>query len=119
MNKKKEMLFGMITLVLCVLLFAERLTGSILHAVLGVLLIVLMAVHMGGQMKKMPYRKAQIKVMDWVLILSLAVLFVSGMLLHPLQGVLALKIVHKLAAVIFVLGIIGHIVQHRRKSHVS
>lgn len=119
MKKKKEMLFGIVTLVLCVLLFAQRLTGGIIHAVLGVVLVILMAVHMGGQMKKMPYRKALIGVMDWVLIISLAVLFVSGMLLHPMQGVLAVKIAHKLAAVIFVLGIIGHIIQHRRKSDVS
>ena len=40
MNKKKEILFGIVILVLCVLLFAERLTGDIVHAVLGLLLII-------------------------------------------------------------------------------
>lgn len=114
MNKRKEILFMIITLVLCVLLFAERLTGDILHAVIGMILIIVLVVHMCRQMKKMKYRKSSIQIIDIVLMVAMAALFVTGMLLHPLQGVLALKIIHKLAAVIFVLCIIGHIVQHRK-----
>ena len=119
MNKKNEMMFGIVTVILCVLLFAERLTGNILHAILGIILIILMVVHMCRQQKKLKYKKQQIQWLDWALTADLAVLFVTGMLLHPMHGVLALKIIHKLAAVFLVLGIIGHIVQHRRKSHVS
>lgn len=115
MNKKNEMIFGIVTVILCMLLFAERLTGDIIHAILGLLLIILMVVHMCRQQKKLKYKKQQIQWLDW----ALAILFVTGMMLHPMRAVLALKIVHKLAAVLFVLGIIGHIVQHRRKSHVS
>lgn len=119
MNKKNEMIFGIVTVILCVLLFAERLTGDIIHAILGLLLIILMVVHMCRQQKKLKYKKQQIQWLDWTLVADLAILFVTGMMLHPMRTVLALKIVHKLAAVLFVLGIIGHIVQHRRKSHVS
>lgn len=50
-----------------------------------------------------------------VLMVSLVILLVTGVLLHPMQGVWALKILHKLAAVLFVLGVIGHILQHRRR----
>lgn len=119
MSKRNERLMTVMTLIVCVLLFAERLTGQIIHAVLGLLVVIFMAIHMGMQMKKMRYKKMHVRVVDWVLMASLAVLLVTGMLLHPMQGVLVLKIVHKLAAVLFVLGIIGHIIQHRRKTHVS
>lgn len=119
MDKKKEIIFGIVTVILCALLFAERLTGDVTHAVLGLALLVLMAVHMCRQQKKLKYKKQQIQWLDWALAADLAVLFVTGMLLHPMHGALALKIIHKLAAVLFVLGIIGHILQHRRKLHVS
>lgn len=115
MNSKKERLFMIITLILCVLLFLQRLTGEIWHAVLGLLLIIAMVVHMCRQMVKMKYKKNVIQAVDWMLIGSLAVLFLTGMLLHPLQGMLVLKILHKLAAVLFVLGIIVHMVQHRKR----
>lgn len=114
MKKKENMFVGILILALCVLLFLERLTGGIVHAVLGVLLIVVVAVHLAKQNAKLKYRSRAIQVIDWALVALLAVLFVSGMLLHPFQGVLALKIVHKLAAVLFVLGILAHILQHRK-----
>lgn len=114
MNSKKASLFMIITLVLCVLLFLQCLTGEICHAVLGVLLIIIMVVHMCRQIVKMKYNKNSIRVVDWVLMVSLAVLFLTGILLHPLQGISALKILHELAAVFFLLGIIVHMVQHRK-----
>lgn len=116
MGKTREKIFMVVTVILCVLLFAERLTGEIWHAVIGVLLIVMLVGHMLKQKPKMEYQKSTVRILDQVLLGALIVLFVTGMLLHPLQGALALKILHKLAAVVFVLGIIGHIVQHRTKA---
>lgn len=113
--KKSERLLMIITLVLCVLLFAERLTGGILHAVCGILLAVIVGRHTYVEFRKMKYKKSAVRVVDWVLVAALAVLIVTGILLHPLQGVLAVKILHKLAAVVFVLGLIAHVVQHIRK----
>lgn len=114
MNKKKEWLLLGVTLVICILLFCERLTGQIVHAVLGVALIAVLAVHIGKQSKKLKYRKASVRWLDMALMAILAVLFVSGMLAHPLHDVLAVKIIHKLAAVLFVLGIIAHVVQYHK-----
>lgn len=111
-RKKQQILFGIVTLILCVLLFLQRLTGGIWHAVLGVLLIILMVVHFCRENAKLKHRKASIRITDWALIVLLAVLFLSGILLHPLHDVLALKIIHKLSAVLFVLGILAHMVQH-------
>lgn len=114
MDSKKASLFMIITLVLCVLLFLQHLTGEICHAFLGVLLIIIMVVHMCRQIAKMKYKKNSIRAVDWVLMVSMVVLFLTGMLLHPLQGMPVLKILHELAAVLFLLGIIVHIVQHRK-----
>lgn len=105
---------AVITLGLCVLLFLQRLTGDIVHSVLGILLVIAATVHLCRQNVKMKHRSRSIQIIDWILIALLAILFISGMLLHPMREVLALKIVHKISAVLFVLGIIAHIVQHKR-----
>lgn len=113
--KRNEKLLMVITLVLCILLFAQRLTGDILHAVFGVLLAVIVGRHTYLEFRKMKYKKSAVRIVDCVLLAALAVLIVTGILLHPLQGVLAVKILHKLSAVVFVLGLIAHVVQHVRK----
>ena len=40
-------------------------------------------------------------------------MFVTGMLLHPMQGVFIIKLLHKLSAIVFILGTVAHVVQHR------
>lgn len=107
---------AVITLGLCVLLFLQRLTGDIVHSVLGIILVIAATVHLCRQNVKMKYRSRSIQIIDWILIALLAILFISGMLLHPMHEVLALKIVHKISAVLFVLGIIAHMVQHKRST---
>ncbi|MGN9055783.1 hypothetical protein ACTNA4_04830 [Bariatricus sp. HCP28S3_A7] len=42
-------------------------------------------------------------------------LVVTGIILHPLQGAMFVKIVHKLAAVLFLIGMLWHMWQHRAK----
>lgn len=111
MNKNR--LFMIITPVLCVLLFLQRLTGGILHAVFGLLLAVMMVVHVCRHMGKFRNKKLSVRVVDVVLMAALAVLVLTGILAHPLHGVLAVKILHKLSAVIFVLAGIGHAVQYK------
>lgn len=113
--KKNEKIFMVIILLFCALLFCQRMTGGILHAVLGVIVTIMVIVHMCRHKSKLRYKKTSIQVFDWILIAALAVLFLSGMALHPLGEILAFKILHKLAAVLFVVIIIGHIVQHTRE----
>lgn len=115
MHKKKEKLLMIITIVLCVLLFAKELTGDLLHGILGLLLLIVILIHVCRQMKKMKYKKASIRKVDIMLMASLAVLVLTGILLHPLQGMLLLKILHKLSAVLFVIGMIVHVLQHRKE----
>ena len=67
--------------------------------------------------KKTPNRQRFIRLVNGLLMGTLAVLIVSGILLHPLHDVLAVKILHELSAVLFILGVILHIVQHAKLVH--
>lgn len=113
-TKYSKIFLAIITLALCVLLFLQRLTGGIWHAVLGILLIIVATVHLCRQNAKLKYKKRSIQIIDWALIALLAILFLTGILLHPLHELLVLKIIHKLSAVLLVLCIIAHIVQHKK-----
>lgn len=115
MKKTSEKILMAATLVLCILLFAERLTGEVLHAVCGLLLAIIVIRHMYVEFRKMKYRKTAIQIVDWVLLAAIIILILSGILLHPMHEVLILKILHKLAAVVFVIGLIAHVVQHVKK----
>lgn len=112
MKIKKEKLLMAVTLILCVLLFLERLTGQIWHAVFGLALAVIVVMHCCRAWKIMEYRKASFKAVDILLIVVLALLVVTGVLAHPLHDVLAVRIIHKLCAALFVIGIIVHAAQH-------
>lgn len=112
-TKNTKLILGMTTAVLCVLLFLQRLTGGVWHAAFGILIIAVAVVHLYRQRGKCKHRAFAIQLIDGTLIALLGILFVSGMLLHPFQDLLVLKIVHKLAAVLFVFGVIAHLIQHK------
>lgn len=113
MSKTREKIFIAVTIVFCALLFAVRLTGPLWHAVIGVLLTVTVVGHLCKQMVKMKYRKPAIRWVDEILLAATVVMFVTGMLLHPMQGVFIIKLLHKLSAIVFILGTVAHVVQHR------
>lgn len=115
MKQKKGMWMMVAVLAMCVLLFLERLTGEIVHAVIGLALVIIIAVHMNRLKGTWKYRKTSIKVLDIVLIVVMVLLVLSGILAHPLHDVLAVKIVHKLCAVLFVIGILIHGFQHAKQ----
>lgn len=59
---------------------------------------------------------------NWILFITLVIVFVSGILIRPMGDSMVILIVHKLSAVIFVIGSIVHILQHKKrkgKSYVS
>lgn len=114
MNKTKNKLLLLVTLILCILLFARRLTDGILHDILGLALLIILVVHLCMTMKKMKYRARSLQIVDALLLGTMTVLMVSGILLHPLHDVLIVLILHKLSAVLFVLGLIAHVVQHKK-----
>ena len=111
--KRKEKLFMSISLILCLLLFCKRLTGEICHVILGMVLWGMTAVHVCRHIGKLKYKKGSVRITDLVMLIALAFVFLSGMLLHPLQGTSVVLILHKMSSVIFVIGMIVHVVQHR------
>lgn len=112
--KKKQKIFMVILLAMLVLLFMERLTGEIVHAVLGLALVILVAVHMYRLRETWKHRSMAVRVTDIVLLVLMVLLVLTGILAHPMRDVMAVKILHKLSAVLFVIGVIAHIVQHVR-----
>ena len=56
MNTKIQRPLMLITIVLCVLLFIERFTGEIPHAIFGFILTILPGIHTWQQMTKMKYK---------------------------------------------------------------
>lgn len=105
-------MFLAVSLVLCVLLCAIRLTGAKWHVAFGCLLTCMMVRHTCTRMARMKKQKMAIRVVDQVLLVALTTMFVSGMLIHPLQGMLVVKMLHKLSAVVFILAMLGHAAQH-------
>lgn len=55
------------------------------------------------------------EILHAVLGMLLAVLVLSGILIHPLHGMLAVKLVHKFAAVIFMIGVVVHMIQNKKR----
>lgn len=112
MNKWKNKLFFIVSVILCILLFAVRLTGAKWHVALGVILTCMMVKHTCSRWAKVRKQKQALQVVDQILLISLLVMFVSGMLIHPLHGMIIVKLLHKLSSVVFVLAMVGHVLQH-------
>lgn len=111
MNKKRFLM--LIFMMLCIPVLCQRLTGEIWHAVLGMFLMIFVVIHICMQSGKIKYKKPAVRRVDRMLIAAMAVLALTGVLLHPLQGAFVIKILHKLSAVLFVIGTIVHVIQHR------
>lgn len=112
---KKSMYLAKATCILCVLLFAVKWTGPIVHVICGILLTVISVNHLWRRRRGLCHARKGLRVVDWVLTVSLVVMFVSGLLLHPMRDSLGMLIAHKLSSVLFVVFVIAHGVQHMRK----
>lgn len=115
MKKKKDAIFLIITLILCVVLFLVKLTGLAVHMVAGCLLLIVVVKHVCKNMLKMQYMPKKIKAVDMMLLISILVLFVSGMLAHMWSSIVVIKIIHGLSGIVFFVGVIIHAMQHKPK----
>ena len=106
-----------VTIALLLLLFCVKVTGEVIHALLGLAFTGIMIYYMSKQGKKLPYVPKKYRIVDIVLIISLGIICISGVLLHPLNGVLLIKIVHKLASVVLCIALIWHVIQHKKKGN--
>ncbi len=115
MKKKKDTVFLLITLVLCVVLFLVKMTGLAVHMVAGCMLLIVVVKHVCKNMLKMQYMPKKIKVVDMALLISILTLFVTGMLAHMWSGMIVIKVIHGLSGIVFCVGVIVHTVQHKPK----
>lgn len=110
-SEKRNRLFAGITFVVCLLLFCKRLTGEGCHAILGMLLMSISAVHVWRHIGKLKYKRRSVQITDWVMLVSLVTALFSGILLHVLQDTVMLLILHKVSAVLLGIGMIVHVIQ--------
>lgn len=96
----------------CVVLFLQRLTGMGVHAVLGLAVLVLSIRHTIKYRKIWKTRTKAQKIWEIIMWAGLAVSILTGFLLKPFAESIAVLLIHKLSAVIFVLGLLVHIKEH-------
>lgn len=96
-------------------LVAVKVTGPVVHVICGILLTILVAEHLFKRICVLSHMRKGIQLVDWVLIITLAIMFLSGMLLHPMGDIMWMKLAHKLSSVIFMVFVIVHSVQHVKR----
>ena len=75
----------------------------------------MMGAHVYKQIDKLAYQKPPVQLVDRMLLAVMAVVLLSGILLHPLMEVAAIKLLHKMSSVLLVIGMIVHVIQHRKR----
>ncbi len=106
------MILGIVVIAMCVALFLEPLTGETVHVVLGILVFITLVGHTCRQIVKIKSKKSAVRLVDEGMMVSLIAAFLSGVLMHPLKNAFAVVMVHRLAAVVFAICLIAHIMQH-------
>jgi hypothetical protein len=110
--KQKLHLFLFISIMMCILLFLQKITGLKIHAMISLIFTILIIIHMIKHFKKIKHRTLSICIIDCLLIIFLIGLFISGkMVMH--NDTILLVLAHKLCALLFVLSMIVHCLQHK------
>ena len=116
MNRKlKRNIATLATFFVLILLFCVKVTGVHVHMILGLAFIIALGIHTfkrWGRLLKCPIR---FKVADIVAGVAAAVVLGSGFMIPFFKGSILIVMVHKLASVILVIGIVVHICQHLPK----
>lgn len=114
MIKHKDFAFMMISALLCAALFGVKITGTAFHTLIGLLLGILSTIHLFAKWKKYRFMPVNIRRIDQILILSFLFILISGIISHLTAGLLLFNIIHKLSSLVFCIGLIGHVVQHKK-----
>ena len=116
MNRKlKRNIATLATFFVLILLFCVRVTGVHVHMILGLAFILALGIHTfkrWGRLLKCP---TCFRVADMVSAVAMLAVLISGFLIPFFKGAVVMGMIHKLASVVFVLGIIAHICQHLPK----
>lgn len=115
MNKKlKNSILSVLIFLLCVLLGCIKITGERVHVMLGIVLILVTIIHIRKNKERMKYVPLFIKRVNQILVCTIVMMFVSGFLLQIQIDFLIIQVLHKLCAMVFILGCMIHIAQHKK-----
>lgn len=116
MNRKiKRNIATLATFFIMILLFCVRATGVHVHMIVGLMFIIALGIHTfkrWGRLLKCPTR---FRVADIVAAAALLAVLVSGFMIPFFKGAMVVLMIHKLASVILLIGIMVHICQHMPK----
>lgn len=113
-KKRKTAVLKIVVFSLIVLCFFVKVTGEVVHVLLGLFLAAVSVLHIWKNRKRMKKVPFSMKLVDRILNGALAVMILSGILLHAVD-IVAFSILHKLSGAVFCIGCILHIIQHKKK----
>ncbi len=106
----------MICFVTFLLLFCEKITGELVHVILGLLLGIGFFIHIFVEKKRIRKMPVSWLFVDACCAIALLVTLVSGLLIHPMGRTLWTLIMHSLGAVVLLLACIYHLIQHQKSA---
>ena len=112
----KYLLMTTISIIICAVLFCVKLTGEAIHSILGLLFIIGLFVHFATKWNHMIKMPAKIKVIDSMAMVSLVMILLTGVLIHPTYKALYVIAAHGIFSILFVVFCIIHVIQHFRRN---
>lgn len=112
---RRKHIFTIVMLLSCVLLFLQRFTGMGIHAILGLVVLIVSIGHTVRRRNVWRSYGIYQKVIGTLLWLALAGVVVTGFLLKPLSDLMFVIVAHKMSAVAMVVFLILHVRIHNQK----
>lgn len=112
---RKKHIFTIVMMLSCVLLFLQKFTGMGIHAVLGLVVLIVSICHTVRHRKVWRNYGTYRKVIGTLLWFALAGVTLTGVLLKSLSDVMLIIAAHKMSAVAMVVFLILHIRIHNHK----
>lgn len=109
---KKVTLMSVICVLVCVLLFCEKFTGEALHSILGLIFGIGLFVHILSKKDRIMKLPMKMRTADIVAAISLIVILVSGILMHPMGKPVYLLLLHSIFSIVLVISCVIHVKQH-------
>ena len=95
---KKDLIFAPILILLGILLGLLKVTGITAHIVISVIGLVVLIVY-----SVLTKKEWKLPVLDIIMRVFYGIALITGVLLMNIHGVLAINIIHKLSAILFIL----------------
>lgn len=97
----KTILYTIFMIIISALLFLLKITGMKLHIALGILALIITIIYTLLIRKNLKEYSKKSLVMEIVTRICLAMALISGFLVQPFRTILAISIIHKIAAIVF------------------